>query len=74
MRDAKTKSNLKNALKMEVSRRLVEQDVQATFLGGCAVLCVVPWPTSDTVHDFLVRFRSYLHGHLAKSDVYLLFD
>ena len=38
LRDAKTKSNLKNARKVEVSRRLAEQDVQATFLGGCAVL------------------------------------
>ena len=37
MRDAKTKSNLKNALKVEVSRRLAEQDVEATFLDGCAV-------------------------------------
>ena len=74
MRDAKTKSNLKNALKVEVSRRLAEQDVQATFLDGCAVLWIVPWPTPGTVHDYLVRFRSYLHGHLAKSDVYLVLD
>ena len=74
MRDAKTKSFLKNALKVEVSRRPAEQDVQATFLDGCAVLWVVPWPTSGTVHDYLVWFRSYLHGHLAKSDVYLVFD
>ena len=73
MRDAKTKFNLKNALKVEVSRRPTEQDVQATFLDGCAVLWVVPWPTSGTVHDYLVRFRSYLHGHLAKSDAYLVF-
>ena len=34
----------------------------------------MPWPTPGTLHDFLVRFRSYLHGHLAKSDVYLAFD
>ena len=33
-----------------------------------------PWPTSGTVHDYLVRFRSYLHCHLVKSDVYLVFD
>ena len=74
MRDAKAKSHLKNALKMEVLRRLAEQDVQATFIDGCAVLWVVPWPTSGTVHDYLVRFRRYLHGHLAKSDAYLVFD
>ena len=74
MRNAKTKFNLKNALKVEVSRRLAEQDVQATFLDGCAFLWVVPWPTSGNVHDYLVRFRSYLHGHLANNDVYLVFD
>ena len=73
-RDAKTKSNLKNALKVEVSRRLAEQDVQATFLDGCAVLWVVPRSTSGAVHDYLVRFRSYLDGHLAKGNVYLVFD
>ena len=44
MRDAETKSNMKNALKVEVTRRLPEHQVQATFLDGCAVLCVVPWP------------------------------
>ena len=44
------------------------------LLDGCAVLWVVPWPTSGTVHDYIVRFRSYLHGHLAKNDVYLMFD
>ena len=74
MRDAKIKSNLKNALKVKVSRRPAEQDVQATFLDGCAVLWVVPWPTFSTVHNYLVRFRSYLDGYLAKSDVYLVFD
>ena len=51
MRDSKAKSNLKNALKMEVSRLLAEQDVQATFLDGCALLWVVPWPTYGTLHD-----------------------
>ena len=44
------------------------------FFDGCTVLWVVPWPTSGTVHDYLLRFRSYLHGHLAKSNFYLTFD
>ena len=34
MMNAKTKSNLKNTLMMEVSRRLADYDVQATFLYG----------------------------------------
>jgi len=58
--DAKTKSHLKNALKVEVSRRLPEQWVQATFLNGFVVLWVVPWPTSGTIFDYLARSRSYL--------------
>ncbi|XP_041366765.1 atrial natriuretic peptide receptor 1-like [Gigantopelta aegis] len=74
MRDAKTKSNLKNALKVEMSRRLAERDVQAIFLDGCAVVWVVPWPSTGTIQDYLDRFRSYLHKHLATRDVYLVFD
>ena len=42
MREAKTKANLKNAIKVEVSSRDAEHDVDASFLDGCAVLWVVP--------------------------------
>ena len=42
MREAKTKANLKNAIKVEVSNRDAENDVDASFLDGCAVLWVVP--------------------------------
>ena len=42
MREAKTKANLKNAIKVEVSSRDAENDVHASFLDGCAVLWVVP--------------------------------
>ena len=42
MSEAKTKSNLKNAIKVEVSSRDAENDVDASFLDGCAVLWVVP--------------------------------
>ena len=37
---------------------MAEQDVQATFLNGCAVLCVLS--SSGNVHDYLVRFSGYL--------------
>ena len=43
MREAKTKANLKNAIKVEVSSRDAENDVDALFLDGCDVLWVVPW-------------------------------
>ena len=74
MREAKTKANLKNAIKVEVSSRDAENDVDALFLDGCAVLWVVPWPTSGTVQEYLDRFRSYIQGRLKKTDVYLVFD
>uniref|UniRef100_UPI00358EAA80 uncharacterized protein n=1 Tax=Myxine glutinosa TaxID=7769 RepID=UPI00358EAA80 len=74
MREAKTKANLKNAIKVEVSSRNAEKDVEASFLDGCTVLWVVPWPTSGTVQDYLDRFCSYIQGCLKKTDVYLVFD
>ncbi len=74
MNEAKTKSNLKNALKVEVSSRNAEKDIDAVFLDGYTVLWVVPWKAIGTVPDYLDRFRSYFHTLLKKSDVYLVFD
>lgn len=74
MREAKTKSNLKNAIKVEVPSRHAEQGIGASFLDGCAVLWVVAWPATGTVQDYLDRFRHYLHGYLKTSAVYLVFD
>ena len=72
MKVAKTKSVLKNDLKVEVARRHVAVD--ASFLDGCAVLWVVPWPTGGTVQDFLDNFRRHIKGYLESGDVYLVFD
>ena len=55
----------------EVPSRDADNDVDSSFLDGCAVLWVVPWPTSSTVQDYLDRFRNYIHGRLKKTDVYL---
>ena len=60
MRDAKSKSNLKNALKVEVSGR--NANIDATFLDGCAVLWVVPWPAGGTIQDFSKQFQSPHQG------------
>ena len=65
---------LKNTLKVDVSSCSAERGTDATFLDGCAVLWVIPWPTSGTVQDYLDQFRSYLHKFLKTSDVYLVFD
>ena len=74
MREAKTKANLTNVIKVEVSSRDAVNAVDASFLDGCAVLWVVPWPTSGTVQYYMDRFRSYIHGRLKKTDVYIVFD
>ncbi len=72
MKVAKTKVVLKNTLKVEMERRHAEVD--ASFLDGCAVLWVVPWPTGGTVQDFLNNFRRQIQSHLDSSEVYLSFD
>ena len=75
MRPATTKSILKNALKVETSKRLSEVTLDAIFLDGCAVLWIIPWPTGPaSVQDYIDRFRSYIDGQLKISNVYLLFD
>ena len=74
LREAKNKANLKNAIKVEISSRNAEKDVEVSFLDGCAILWVVPWPTSGTVQDYLDRFRCYILGRLKKTDIYLVFD
>lgn len=72
MKEAKTKSTLKNSLKVEVSSRHMNFD--ALFLDGCAVMWVVPWPAGGKVQDYLNNFRHYVQGYLQTSDVYLAFD
>ena len=42
MRETKTKANLKNAIKVEVSSRYYDNYVDTSFLDGCVVLWVVP--------------------------------
>ena len=74
MRDAKSKACLKNILRVDMSNRHVEGDVEAIFLDGCAVLWVIPWPMSITVQDYLDKFRDHIQKFLKKTDVYLVFD
>ena len=74
MRDAKSKACLKNILRVDVSNRHAERDVEAIFLDSCAVLWVIPRPMSGTVQDYLDRFRDHIQKFLKKTDVYLVFD
>lgn len=74
LREAKTKSNLKNALRVEISERKIDKMIDTKFLDGCAVLWVITWPTNGKVHDFLNAFRRNITRHLQSCDVYLVFD
>ena len=74
MREPKSKACLKNILKVDVSNRHAERDVEAIFLDGCAVLWVIPWPMSGTVEDYLDRFRDHIQKFLKEIDVYIVFD
>jgi len=72
MRASTTKATLKNKLKVEISARHVTVDV--TFLDGCAVLWVVPWPSNATVQHYLDNFRRHISAYLQKGPVFLVFD
>ncbi len=72
MRIAKSKADLKNVLKVEVTGRHVDVDV--SFLDGCDILFAVPWPMGGTVQDYLNNFCRHVQNYLHYSDVYLLFD
>ena len=72
MRIAKSKSQLKNDMKVELSQR--HTTVSTAFLVGCAVLWTVAWSASGSVQDFLDAFRAHLLIYLRKTDVYIVFD
>ena len=72
MKQATSKSSLKNVLKVEVPTRLAE--FPAVFLDGCAVMWTVPWPPKGTIQDYLDSFRRHIHFYLQTSQVYLIFD
>ena len=69
-----TKANLKNAIKVDAHIQTRNLVLEARFLDGCAVLCVVSRPVSGKVQDFLDNFNKYLDALVTTSDVYLIFD
>ena len=72
-RFTKSKSVLKNKLKIEVSPRNLNPD--AVIIGGGGMLhSAVHWPNEGTVKDFTDGVSSYIFKILKDSDVYLAFD
>ena len=77
MRICKSKSELKNKSRIEVSARKVIMN--CTVLDGCAILWLVSWPTSSdtipaTVMGYLNSFCVLIQKYLSTGDVYLVFD
>lgn len=71
-REANSKADLMNELKVVISSRNMEID--AVYIDGGAFLWSVYWPKKGTVQDFLNAVRSSVWQHLQCSDVYLIFD
>ena len=78
MRICKSKADLKNSTKVEVSARNTDT-INCIILDGCAILWCVAWPISSPtsqalVKDYVESFKKYLQLHLSLGDVYLVFD
>ena len=67
------KAMLKNALKVEVSKR-TQQSHTAVILDGCALIWALPWPDQGTVQNIVDSFVVEILRWLKESDIYLIFD
>ena len=79
MRISKSKSDLKNLTKVDVSARHVTQEETCTVIDCCALLWIPQWPSSTStqqplVMDFVKKFKHHIKEKLKSSDVYLVFD
>ena len=80
MRICKSKADLKNKTKVEVSARgKGTEHTPYVVLDGCALLWIPKWPASGvtqqaTVDDFVNKFQNQIGSRLKESDVYLIFD
>lgn len=79
MRTAKSKSELKKQIKVEVSARHALQEPSCTVIDGCALLWIPTWPSPTLtqppiVMDFVTKFKRKVEERLRSGDVYLVFD
>ena len=73
LRFTKSKSVLKNKLKVEVSSRNIKPDA-VVIDGGGMLYSAVHWPKEGLVREFVDGVTSYIFKILKASDVYLAFD
>ena len=74
MRVAKSKSVLKQLLKVDVSARASRDDISRAIIDGSAILYTIRWPSSGTVGDFVTKYRHFVECKLVDKDVYVIFD
>ena len=72
-RFTKSKSVLKNKLKVQVSSRNIKPDPVVTY-GGGMLYYAVHWPKWGLVSEFIDGVTSYFFKILKDADVYLAFD
>ena len=73
MRITKSKSTLKQKLKVEHSARLFHPP-EGTIIDGCAILWTINWPVNGTLQDFINNYKYYIFTKLKFSNIYLVFD
>ena len=79
MRISKSKSELKNLTKVEISARYPTPEATCTVIDGCTLLWIPQWPSSTStqkpiVMDFVKKFKHHIQEKLKAGDIYLVFD
>ena len=69
----KSKSALKNKLQV-ISDTHNADKLDAVVIDGCAMLWVIPWPSSGMIQDYLDNVSKYVSRYLDKCETHLIFD
>ena len=73
MRINGNKSDLKNALKVDISDK-IQPHTDVIIIDGCAMLYAVYWPTDGTVADLILSIKGYINQYAGAPTIYLIFD
>ncbi|KAG0712046.1 hypothetical protein GWK47_019290 [Chionoecetes opilio] len=73
MRITKSKSSLKQKLRLEQSSRILPAP-ETTVIDGCALLWIIRWPRHGTIQNFVNSVLEYIFLKLEHSNVNIIFD
>ena len=74
MRFSTSKSALKTEMKVEISSRVAQDDINVNVIDGCAFLWIPTWPAAGNVQTYIDMFKQKISEKLCKFSVYLVFD